>query len=319
MSEPSPITAVPTPADIGQRLDKYLALATTGFSRARIQQLINAGDVRGPNGQSITDAAYKIRFGDHFTLIEPPPTVSALIAEAIPLQILFEDDAVLVINKTAGMVMHPAAGNYAGTMVHALLAHCGDSLSGIGGEKRPGIVHRLDKDTSGIVVIAKHDAAHRHLSAQFAVHSIKRVYHAWVWGVPKTNSGTIAGNIGRSPHNRQKMALVKSGGKHATTHYTVQKNYGLLASLIECRLETGRTHQIRVHLTHIGHSLIGDKVYGTKKPPRLENGGGEYLHKFNRQALHAGVLGFVHPVREEWLEFSQAWPEDLQKLDACLS
>jgi len=317
---PNVKTSLPAAA-AGARLDKFLATLWPDFSRARIQQLIAEGHIRRADGAGMDDPAYKIRLGDSFTLSEPPPRPSELIAEDIALHVLYEDDAVLVVNKPAGMVMHPAAGNAAGTLVHALLAHCGGSLSGIGGEQRPGIVHRLDKDTSGIVVIAKHDQAHRHLSAQFAAHSIKRIYNAWVWGSPKTTTGRIEGNIGRSPYNRQKMALVKKGGKSAVTHYRILKAYGLSASLIECRLETGRTHQIRVHLTHLGHSLIGDAAYGGKvRAPKtaLETKAGEYLYNFNRQALHAGTLGFAHPTSQAWLEFNQAWPEDLQKLDASL-
>jgi 23S rRNA pseudouridine1911/1915/1917 synthase len=206
------------------------------------------------------------------------------------------------------MVVHPGAGNHTGTLVNALLAHCGDSLSGIGGVKRPGIVHRIDKETSGVLVIAKNDLAHQHLSEQFAVHSIKRIYQAFVYGMP--SSGRIEGNIGRSSANRQKMAIVQTGGKPAVTHYRLIKPlFGGKASWIECQLETGRTHQIRVHMTSIGHPLVGDKTYG-----HAPKGTPEILRLFPRQALHAGLLGFIHPRTDEYMEFSAPMPEDMTLL-----
>ena len=227
----------------------------------------------------------------------------------IPLDILYEDDDLLVVNKPAGLVVHPGAGNPRGTLVNALLAHCKDSLSGIGGVKRPGIVHRIDKDTSGILVVAKNDFTHTRLSEQFAEHTIERIYQAFVWGYVQKTTGVVVGDIGRSPHNRQKMAIV-AHGKKATTHYERVAVFGKgVASHIQCILETGRTHQIRVHMSSIGHSLIGDPIYGNI--PRTAP---DFAKYFPRQALHAGFLGFTHPRTGERLSFEAPLPADMQEL-----
>ncbi|MBO7332845.1 MAG: RluA family pseudouridine synthase [Alphaproteobacteria bacterium] len=288
--------------DVGQRLDKFLSLKT-GLSRSRIASLISEG-LLSPALSSDT----KVKEGQVFDLTEPEPVSDEIIAEEKPLNILYEDSDILVLNKEPFMVVHPGAGNHTGTLVNALLAHCGNSLSGIGGVKRPGIVHRIDKETSGVLVIAKNDLAHQHLSEQFAVHSIRRIYQAFVYGMP--TSGRIEGNIGRSSANRQKMAIVQTGGKPAVTHYRLIKPlFGGKASWIECQLETGRTHQIRVHMTSIGHPLVGDKTYG-----HAPKGTPEILRLFPRQALHAGLLGFIHPRTGEPMEFSAPMPEDMTLL-----
>ncbi|GHF23464.1 pseudouridine synthase [Kordiimonas sediminis] len=253
----------------------------------------------------------------------PEPESAEPEAQNIPLDVLYEDADVIVINKPAGMVVHPAAGSPDGTLVNALLHHCGSSLSGIGGVKRPGIVHRIDKDTSGILVMAKNDKAHQGLSIQFADHSIERVYGAVCRGHPNPAAGRIEGNIARHPVDRKKMAVTDKGGKWAATHYKTLSNYqhqGIdLASLIECRLETGRTHQVRVHMAHIGHALVGDPVYSrgkwsSKIPADLRG----TLLGFARQALHARVIGFIHPVTGKTLKFEADYPSDMQKLISAL-
>lgn len=297
-----------TAAEAGSRLDKALGQLLPHYSRTRLQQLIKEGYVQH-NGKIIRDAARKVKTGDVYEITEPAVIPATITAENIELDIMFEDKDILVINKPAGLVVHPAAGHKGGTLVNALLAHCGDSLSGIGGVARPGIVHRLDKDTSGLMLVAKNDIAHRHLAAQFAAHSINRKYLAFVWGVPSKKTGRIEGAIGRNPSRdksaRKKMVVRKLGGKEAVTHYTVQKRFGDIASLIECKLETGRTHQVRVHLTALGHPLIGDALYGK---------GRNKLIQFPRQALHAGLLGFIHPRLEKYLEFTRPLPPDMQNL-----
>ena len=288
--------------EAGQRLDKFLSQKTP-FSRSRIAALWKEGTIVPP-----TALDSKVKEGQIFEITEPDAVPDRLIPEAQKLDILYEDEAVLVLNKPPFVVVHPGAGNPSGTLVHALLAHCGESLSGIGGVKRPGIVHRIDKETSGVLVIAKTDEAHQKLSEQFARHTIRRIYQAFVYGMP--TNGRIEGNIGRSPTNRQKMAIVKTGGKPAVTHYRLIKPlFGGKAAWIECRLETGRTHQIRVHMTSIGHPLVGDKVYG-----HAPKGMPEILRLFPRQALHAGVLGFVHPLSGKYMEFSAPMPEDMALL-----
>ncbi|MBQ4084566.1 MAG: RluA family pseudouridine synthase [Alphaproteobacteria bacterium] len=285
--------------NIGQRLDKLLSLKT-GLSRSRIASLISEGYL-----SPALSPDTKVKEGQIFNLTEPEPVSDEIIAEEKPLNILYEDSDILVLNKEPFMVVHPGAGNHTGTLVNALLAHCGDSLSGIGGVKRPGIVHRIDKETSGVLVVAKNDLAHQHLSEQFAVHSIRRIYQAFVYGMP--TSGRIEGNIGRSSANRQKMAIVQTGGKPAVTHYRLIKPlFGGKASWIECQLETGRTHQIRVHMTSVGHPLVGDKTYG-----HAPKGTPEILRLFPRQALHAGLLGFIHPTTGTYMEFSAPLPEDM--------
>ena len=255
----------------------------------------------------------------------PPPAPARPQPQDIPLAIRYEDSDLIVIDKPAGLVVHPAAGNLDGTLVNALLAHCGDSLPGIGGVARPGIVHRLDKDTSGLLVVAKNERAMRSLAKQFAAHAVERIYNAVVWGAPRLGEGTVEGNLGRNPFDRKRMAVLRGQGKPARTRYRVLEKLGgeerekALAALIECRLETGRTHQIRVHLAHIGHPLIGDSVYGrSRRPPRAKTPIEELAFgtaaAFPRHALHAGVLGFFHPSRQENLRFESPWPEDFANL-----
>ncbi len=307
-------------ADAGVRLDKYLSLRQPELSRSRIQQLIEAGEVV-LNGKAGAVCASRLKVGDTIAITIPPPVDSAMRPADIPLDVVFEDSHMLVINKPAGLTVHPGAGNHHDTMANALLAHCGDQLSGIGGVCRPGIVHRLDKDTSGLLVVAKTDKAHQCLSAQIAERSLKRHYIAVVWGVPSPISGTITGNIARSMRDRTKMAVVKTGGKEAVTHYRVREVLAEgLASMVECRLQTGRTHQIRVHFTHIGHPLIGDPVYGNA-PKRLAALSGEALARlahFSRQALHSRTIGFTHPETGESHGYTTPLPEDMQQLIASL-
>ena len=315
-----------------ERLDAALARRITTLSRSRLKSLIGEGRVT-IDGATVTDASRKINAGARVVVDLPAPTPAAPQPEAIPLEVLFEDAEVIVVDKPAGLVVHPGAGNWSGTLVNALLHHCAGSLSGIGGVERPGIVHRLDKDTSGVMVVAKTDRAHQKLAAQFADHGrtgpLERAYLAVIWGVPKYPQGTITGDIGRDPRNRQAMAVVKSGGREAITHFEVLETFGGagregLASLVECRLETGRTHQIRVHFAHIGHPLLGDDLYGSgyrTKLTRLDREApevGEALRALARQALHARLLAFAHPVRKKTLTFESAMPEDLGRLIEAL-
>lgn len=307
------------PDDAGQRLDRVLAARLADLSRSRIQDLIASGHVL-LDGVPASSASIKVKAGQHVTLQIPPPVDPIPKGEDIPLDVAYEDAHLIVINKPPGLVVHPAAGSPESTLVNALIHHCGDSLSGIGGVRRPGIVHRIDKDTSGLMVAAKSDQAHAGLAAQFADHSLDRVYHAIVWGAPTPPVGRIEGAIGRHPSNRQKMAIVRSGGKHAVTHYRTLRRFGPesspVASLVECRLETGRTHQIRVHLTHLGHPLLGDAVYGrlTRHGRGLTPDQKAELQNFPRQALHATVIGFVHPVTGEQLKFDVQYPPDMNRL-----
>lgn len=294
----------------GQRLDKALAEAVPLYSRERLKNLVQGGRLSGPAGV-IWDPAAKMKGGETLTLDVPEARPSDTVAQDIPLAIAHEDDHLLVVDKPAGLVVHPAAGNYDGTMVNALLHHCAGRLSGIGGVARPGIVHRIDKDTSGLLVVAKTDKAHEGLAAQFARHDVDRRYTAVVGGVPVPPAGRIEGALARSTTNRQKMAIVKDGrGKHAITHFRTVVAFDNAAQ-VECRLETGRTHQIRVHMASIGHALLGDAVYGRtpgKLAPLLKDLG------FDRQALHAATLGFVHPVTQERLSFESPLPADMVAL-----
>ncbi len=292
------------------------------LSRARVQGLIESGHV-SCNAKQVTDASSKVRSGQKYQVTIPPAEPSYIAAQDIKLDIIFEDAHLLVINKPAGMTVHPAPGNRDSTLVNALLAHCGASLSGIGGVARPGIVHRIDKLTSGLLVVAKNDAAHTHLSAQLSDRTLGRTYNAIIWGTPKAKSGTITGNIGRSPTNRQKMAVVKNGGKTAVTHYTtLQTLNSELATLVECRLETGRTHQIRVHFTQAGHPLLGDPVYGTPTNSRLKQNIYKHIPAetraallgFERQALHAKELHLIHPHTKKAMSFECELPEDMVEL-----
>ena len=296
----------------GWRLDRALADAVPTLSRERLKALISSGKVVSA-GVAVRDPAKKAVAGQHFSIEVPAPTPAHNIAQDIPLEIVFEDDHLLIIDKPAGLVVHPAAGNPDGTLVNALLHHCAGRLSGIGGVARPGIVHRIDKDTSGLMVVAKTDRAHEGLAKQFAVHSIDRRYKAIVAGRPSPPAGTIDAPLARSPTNRKKVAIVASG-KRAVTHYRTIRPLRE-ASLVECRLETGRTHQVRVHMTSIGHPLLGDPVYGRTKPalrPVLETLG------FRRQALHAAHLGFIHPIKSTALSFESELPADMQELFTSL-
>jgi 23S rRNA pseudouridine1911/1915/1917 synthase len=286
------------------------------MSRSRFKQLILAGAVTS-EGTVQRDPARRVQAGQHFAIVIPEPADPVPAAQPMPLAIRFEDEHLLVIDKPAGLVVHPAPGNLEGTLVNALLAHCGESLAGIGGVRRPGIVHRLDKDTSGLLVVAKTEPAHRALSRDFAGRRIERAYSAFVWGVPVPAAGEISGNIGRSQTNRKKMAVVAaSRGKPATTRYRVEQRFSDHAALIECRLLTGRTHQIRVHLAHRGHPLIGDPVYGTRAGRAVASRGpaGAAIAGFPRQALHARLLGFTHPATGEKLSFESPLPADMAEL-----
>jgi 23S rRNA pseudouridine1911/1915/1917 synthase len=293
------------------RLDKALSDAS-GLSRERVKALIADGAVTLAE-RAASNPSAKVAGGEAFSILLPPPIPLDAIAQDIPLDIVFEDDDLIVVNKPAGLVVHPAAGNLDGTLVNALLHHCAGRLSGISGTLRPGIVHRIDKDTSGLLVVAKSDAAHEGLARQFADHSIERTYLALCAGHPRPAQGTIEARVGRSDANRKKMAVLadtSSRGKHAVTHYrTIRSLYE--CALVECRLETGRTHQVRVHLASIGHPLLGDPVYG--RDPKALRPLLRELH-FARQALHAASLGFVHPVTGERLAFAAELPADMTEL-----
>lgn len=311
------------------RLDAWLAgRLQDDFSRSRIKSLINEGAV-SINGSVASSASRKVAEGDSVTIALPEATDPEPRGEPIPLTVLYEDDDLIVIDKPPGLVVHPGAGNWTGTLVNALIQHCGDSLSGIGGVRRPGIVHRLDKDTSGVMVAAKNDAAHRSLAAQFADHgltgALERAYLALVWGQPRTLKGTIDAPLGRA-RDRLKRAVRHDDGddvRHAVTHYTVMERYGekadatSIATLVECRLETGRTHQIRVHMAHIGHPLIGDTDYGASfrtKANALPQPQRAAVETFTRQALHAYVLAFDHPATGETMRFETVLPDDFARL-----
>lgn len=299
---------------LGLRIDKFIVAEYPDISRAHTQRLIENGCIL-INDTPIIDKNYKTKKGDIYQIILPEPETATPVAEDIPLDILYEDSDIIVINKEAGMTVHPAAGAYHGTLVNALLYHCKGSLSGIGGVARPGIVHRIDRYTSGILVVAKNDLAHNKLAEQFSTHTIERTYYAIAYGVPNPLVGCIQGNIARSSFDRKKMALVKSGGKHAVTHYETISRFGNSISLIKCNLETGRTHQIRVHLSSIGCHLVGDDVYKGKKssltfPENIK----KLVNKFPRQALHAKSLGFIHPKTNEKMYFDSNLPEDMQSL-----
>ena len=286
-------------AAAGSRLDAFLA-GQMEKTRSSVQKLIEEGNVRvngSPAGKNT-----RLREGDRVEAVEPPPEVLDVTPQKIPLDIVYEDGDLLVVNKPKGMVVHPAPGNPDDTLVNALLYHCGGSLSGINGVIRPGIVHRIDKDTSGLLIVAKNDRAHQSLAEQIAVHSFTRIYNAVVYGNLKTEEGTISAPLGRHPADRKRMAVLSSGGREAVTHYRVLERFSGF-TLVECRLETGRTHQIRVHMAHIGHPVAGDPVYGPKK----------CITELHGQCLHARVIGFVHPTTGEYLEFDSGLPPYFQQ------
>lgn len=344
MSEPNPIqqsgvqhSLPPVPPEAaGERLDRYLAAVLTeqlaaaesgaSLSRSRLKSLILDGQVH-LDGATITDPSRKIKPGELYVVGEPSAVAADPQAQDIPLTVVYEDDQLIVVDKPAGLVVHPAPGNPDRTLVNALLHHCGDSLSGIGGVKRPGIVHRIDKDTSGLVVAAKTDRAHHALAALFAEHDIERSYDALVWDHPNPLQGTIEGAIGRDPKDRKRMAMVARGGKVAVTHYTTQKMIfdargQPVCALVRCTLETGRTHQIRVHMTAKGNALIGDPVYGRARNLQrfqLSDPARAALLGFKRQALHAATLGFRHPVSGKLLRFESPLPADFATLLKLLS
>ncbi|HEY1856835.1 RluA family pseudouridine synthase [Acidocella sp.] len=308
------------PEDGGARLDKFLAERIGTISRSRVKCLILEGRL-SRDGAVATDVSATVQPGASYRLLLPAPEPATPQGEEIPLAILYEDDALLVLDKPAGLVVHPAPGNPDGTLVNALIAHCGASLTGIGGERRPGIVHRLDKDTSGVMVVAKTELAHTRLSAAFASRNLDREYKAICWGLPNPAKGTIEGDIGRDPRDRKRMAVVTRNGKAALTNYRIIRNFGTAAALIALRLGTGRTHQIRVHMAHIGHPLMGDAVYLRRRPavaktlPPLALG---LALDFPRQALHAEMLGFSHPITGAKLSFTAPPPADFLALEAAL-
>lgn len=317
-------------AHAGQRLDKFLQTVADGITRQRLQAYINDGHVQSDSGLAIRASA-KVREGDAVTLRIPAPVDTTIRPEMLALDIVYEDAHVLVINKAAGMVVHPAHGHANGTLVNALLHHCKDSLSGIGGVMRPGIVHRLDKDTSGLMLVAKHDEAHQHLSAQLQDRSLSRTYHAWCWSSMQPPQGTLDLPIARSTQDRKKMAVVQ-GGRESVTHYRTLAHYShigkggqlqIIASKLECRLQTGRTHQIRVHCAHNGCGLIGDSTYGMATSRKvsqykLDGSLSDILLTLNQQALHACAIRFIHPKSGEVMQFDAAPPPELQQLETAL-
>jgi len=310
----------------GGRLDAVLAKAHTILSRSRIKDLIQSGAVT-IDGKAVSEPNYRLTTGETIILLAPPPLDADPEPQDIPLDILYEDDQLIVINKPVGMVVHPAPGSPDGTLVNALLFHCGDSLQGIGGVKRPGIVHRLDRDTSGVMVAAKTEKAHKHLSEQFADHGrtgpLHRAYLAFVWGTTETGKGTIEAPLGRDQNNRLKQA-VRKDGREAITHYFVEARFGGEGwdiTRVQCHLETGRTHQIRVHMAHIGHPLVADTVYASgyaTKINRLPADVAAPIIALGRQALHAAELGFEHPVTKEEMFFEAPLPPDLEALEEAL-
>ena len=323
-------TAVAPAEGAGERVDAWLAKLWPDLSRSRLQGLIGAGKL-SVDGAQVTHAKEKPRPGARYELVLPPPEPAAPQPEAIPINVVHEDEHLIVIDKAAGMAMHPAPGSMRGTLVNALLAHCGDSLSGIGGVARPGIVHRIDKDTTGLVVVAKHDAAHIGLAKLFAKHDLERVYYAVTRGAPKERTARIENRLVRSNEDRRKYVVARDphteAGKTAITQYWTIENYGQqagasagrpAAAFIECRLHTGRTHQIRAHLTHLGAPLIGDPLYGKQRAFKAEGPHAEEaetaVRAFPRQALHAAVLGFKHPVTAAELRFTSDLPDDIAQL-----
>lgn len=293
----------------GLRLDRFLAAGLPELSRARLQALLRDGHL-DEGGRPVRDPSRRVRPGERYRLTVPPPTPADPAPEERALEILFEDEHLLVLVKPAGVVVHPSAGHAEGTLVNALLAHCRGSLSGIGGVERPGIVHRLDKEVSGVLVVAKHDRAHIGLAGQFSVHSVERVYEGIAWGVPRSAEGTVDAPIGRHPGDRLRNAVLRAGGKRAVTHWRRLEAAGTRAARMELRLETGRTHQIRVHLAHLGHPLVGDRLYGGRRPALPV--------RLDRILLHARVLGFTHPVTGDALRFESPPPPLFARVLALL-
>jgi 23S rRNA pseudouridine1911/1915/1917 synthase len=323
-AETPPETVTAPPEAAGQRVDQFLAEAIGGLSRSRVKALIQAG-AASRDGARVLNPSEPVRAGARYALAIPAPTAARPAAQDIPLTILFEDAHLIVLDKPAGLVVHPAPGNQDGTLVNALLAHAGDDLPGIGGEKRPGIVHRLDKDTSGVMVVAKTERALRTLSEAFAARDLERAYIALVWGLPSPPEGEIEAPIGRHKVDRKRMAVLAGPeahrGKPALTRYVTTRGWGAGAALLRCRLATGRTHQIRVHLAHLGHPLVGDPVYLRRTPAAarlLPAPARDALLAFPRQALHAATLGFNHPVTGAALSFESALPQDMVGLLAAL-
>jgi len=321
VGEPRSFSVTVPETAAGERADRFLAAALAetapGLSRSRLKALIEEGAVT-LGGATLREPSARVKPGQVFAIVVPEPRPPEPEAQAIALAVVYEDEDVIVVDKPAGLVVHPAPGNPDRTLVNALIAHCGASLSGVGGVGRPGIVHRLDKDTSGLIVAAKNDVAHQDLTRQFQARTIERLYRAVVWGTPSPAQGSIGGAIGRDPRNRQRMAVVAKGGKEALTHYRVAKSMARgQVSLVECRLATGRTHQIRVHLAAKGHPLIGDPLYGRITKARLgalPPPARDAVQGFSRQALHAASLGFHHPRSKVWLIFQSAMPRDQQSL-----
>lgn len=299
----------------GERLDRALSAALPSLTRSRVKALIESRRVALADGRTIEEPSRKVKTGEQFVVDVPEPEAAEPEAQALDLDILYEDSDLLVLNKPAGLVVHPAPGNPDHTLVNALLAHCGDSLSGIGGVRRPGIVHRLDKNTSGVMVVAKNDAAHQALSKLFAAHDLTRIYQALVWGMPQAAKGIIEAAIGRHPVDRKRMSVRKTSGRKAVTDYWVERRFGPplkpIASLVGAKLGTGRTHQVRVHLAHIGCPVVGDPVYGRKS---RNASGPASLKEFGRQALHAAVLEFRHPTTHKTMRFASELPQDFQML-----
>jgi 23S rRNA pseudouridine1911/1915/1917 synthase len=318
-----------TPDQAGKRLDKFLTEHLPEMSRVSVQALIRSGHVTDAQSATIKDGAHRVKPGEAFGVVVPEPRPAGPAPEPIALAVVHEDKSLIVIDKPAHLVVHPAAGHASGTLVNALIAHCGDSLSGIGGVKRPGIVHRLDKDTTGILVAAKTDRAHKSLTRQFADHgrtgALRRAYAALVWGAPKLPSGSIDLPIDRHRTAREKMA-VRTGGREAITHWQLRERFSdakgeAVAAALSCELETGRTHQIRVHLSHAGHPLLGDEVYGSgfkTKAARLKEPARALLDSLRRQALHAAHLTIEHPVTGEVMSFDADWPQDMAQLAEAL-
>ncbi len=327
------------------RLDKALAAVVpegVTLSRSMLTKLIEGGAVSRAGGDPVTVLKTKGKAGEEWHIILPKPATLEAEPEDILIEVVYEDDDLIVVNKASGMVVHPAPGSETGTLVNALLHHCGDSLSGVGGMKRPGIVHRIDKDTSGLLIVAKSDAAHQGLAAQFAAHTIERRYIAFTHGAPSRSDPRIAGlqgvgfeeggviriatNIARHKTDRKRMAVVNDAGRHAITRMALVESYGAddrpHAAKVECWLETGRTHQIRVHASHVGHGLIGDPIYGKRKSLPMKaftDEGRAFIEGFKRQALHAATIGFIHPVSKKQLRFSSELPKDLRQLQRVLS